>query len=88
MMSIKEIENLDREFLTPTEVGQFFGVTGHQIAVQARTAPQSLGFPIVQIGKRYKFPKAGFLRFVRGESNEAQKKNGRYNNCTCCVSYF
>lgn len=87
MMSIKEIENLNREFLTPAEVGQFFGVTGHQIAVQARTAPQSLGFPIVQIGKRYKFPKAGFLRFVRGESSEEQK-TGRYNNCTCCVSYF
>lgn len=66
-MTLSDIESLDTEALTPAQVAAVLQMDADAIRWQARQEPQKLGFPSICVGSRVKFPKAAFLRFMRGE---------------------
>lgn len=65
-MTLKEIEAMDRETLTPAIVGSVLNADPHEIRLQARHRPELLGFPVICVGTRVKIPKEGFLLYCRG----------------------
>ena len=66
-MTLKEIESMDREMLTPAIVAAVLGTDQQELRMQARERPDLLGFPTICIGNRVKIPKVGFLAYCRGE---------------------
>jgi len=65
-MTLEQIEQIDRPYLLPEEVGKVLHLAPQGIRVQARERPELLGFPVTVCGTRTLIPKAGFLRFMRG----------------------
>ena len=64
-MTLKEIEEMDRDMLTPVIVSKYLGCDDHTIRLQARELPDLLGFPVICIGNRVAIPKAGFLAYCK-----------------------
>lgn len=67
-MTLAQIEQIDREYLTVEEVAAYFGSKPQNIRVQAHRNREDLGFPVSIIGSRVKIPKVGFIKFCKGES--------------------
>lgn len=65
-MTLKDIETMDREMLTPSIVAAVIGCNPQLLRIQARECPQALGFPTVIVGKRVKIPRAGFIAYCQG----------------------
>ena len=65
--TLDEVEAMDREFLTPEIVAGVIGCDPYSINVQVKADPTRLGVPASMCGTRVLIPKAGFLRFCRGE---------------------
>ena len=69
-MTLKDIEEIPREYLTPADVAPCFGVDPQDIRDRIwedrSKEINSFLFPVVVIGKRIKIPKAAFLNFMRG----------------------
>lgn len=66
-MTLKDIETMDREMLTPNIVAAVLQADPQELRMQARERPDLLGFPTICIGNRVKIPRAGFLAYCRGE---------------------
>jgi len=66
-MTLKEVEAMDREMLTPCIVAAVLQSDPQELRMQARERPDLLGFPTICIGNRVKIPKAGFLAYCQGE---------------------
>lgn len=64
-MTLIDIENSDKLFLTPAEAAPVLGVDPHSIRMQARMDPDKLGFPVVVTGSRTKIPREAFVNFVK-----------------------
>lgn len=67
MLTLEEIEKIDREYLTPVQVAKVLGSDPQTLRLQARLRPDLLRFPAICVGNRVKFPKASFLAVMRGE---------------------
>lgn len=65
-MTLKDIEALDKEMLTPALVAPILGSDPQTIRMQARERPDLLGFPVICLKSRVKIPKEGFLAYCRG----------------------
>ena len=65
-MTLKDIEAMDREMLTPNIVAMVLKADPQELRMQARERPDLLGFPTICIGNRVKIPKAGFLAYCQG----------------------
>lgn len=63
-MTLKEVEAMETEILTPDIVARVIGCNPQVIRIQARECPQALGFPTMIVGKRVKIPKLPFLQFM------------------------
>ena len=66
-MTLAEIRESEKDYLTPKDVAPILGCNPYAINVQARNDPARLGFPVCLIGSRVKIPKDGFLKWYRGE---------------------
>lgn len=66
-MTLDEIRNSTKEVLTPADVAPVLGADPQDIRVQARTAPERLGFPVIIIKSRTKIPRLPFLRYMSGQ---------------------
>ena len=64
-MTLQDIINLDRDFLTPAEVASILNCTPQLIRVQARQSPTSLGFHFCLIGNRMKIPRESFIKWMK-----------------------
>lgn len=62
-MTLDEIRNSTKDVLTPADIAEVLGCDAQDIRIQARTAPEKLGFPVVVIKSRVKVPKVPFLKF-------------------------
>ena len=74
-MTLEEIRNLDREYLTPAEVAPILGCDAQDIRVAARQSPGRLGFNVAVIGSRVKVPRRAFIKWMGGGcdcGNQAQ----------------
>ena len=63
-MTLDEIRSSTKEVLTPAEVAEVLGCDPQDIRVQARMAPEKLGFPVIIIKSRTKIPRVPFLRYI------------------------
>ena len=64
-MTLGEIEQLDKEMLTPQDVSEYLQVDPMTIRIQARESPDMLGFPVIICKSRIKIPKAGFVHYCK-----------------------
>ena len=65
-MTLDEIRNSTKEVLTPADIADVLNADPQDIRVQARTAPEKLGFPVIIIKSRTKIPRLPFLRYMSG----------------------
>ena len=65
-MTLDDLRSMDREFLTPAEVGAVLGCDPQSIRVQAATEPWRLGDPVTRVGNRTKIPRLAFIKFMEG----------------------
>lgn len=63
-MTLEEIRNSTKDVLTPADIADVLNADPQDIRVQARTAPEKLGFPVIIIKSRTKIPRVPFLRFM------------------------
>ncbi|MBR6821573.1 MAG: hypothetical protein IKM87_00225 [Clostridia bacterium] len=66
-MTIKEIKECDRAFLTAHDIADILATNPQAIRNQAQRNPSSLGFNVIVIGSRVKIPRIPFLNYVLGE---------------------
>lgn len=66
------IEKESKAFYTPDEVARIIGCAPQMLRIQARMAPEKLGFPVCVMGRRVRIPKIPFNNFIldRGVVNE------------------
>lgn len=67
-MTIEEIRQCCKVFLTPADVAGVIGCDAQAIRIQAARDPRALGFPVMRTGSRTRIPKEGFLRWLEGRS--------------------
>lgn len=67
-MTIEEIKQSDKAFLTPAEVATVMNCDPQIIRWQARNAPGRLGFPVTVIKSRTKIPRIPFIKYIEGEA--------------------
>lgn len=65
-MTLDDIRTMTKELLTAGEVASVLHVDACNLTWQARTDPAKLGFPVVMIGARARFPRRAFVRFMEG----------------------
>lgn len=65
-VTLDEIKASDKAVLTPGDIAEVLGSDQQAIRVQARTAPEKLGFNVAVIGTRVKVPRLAFIRWVEG----------------------
>lgn len=65
-MTIDEIRNSDKDFLTPKDVSGVLKVDPQNIRKQAKVDAEKLGFPVTIIGTRIRIPKILFLKWFDG----------------------
>ena len=63
--TLKDIEQMDCDFLTAAQVAQVTGSDPAFIRLQAHEDPDALGYPICVQGSRIKIPREGFLFWAR-----------------------
>lgn len=73
-MTLQDVEALDREYLTPVQVGRLLGSDANSIRLQARLRPDLLRFPAICVGSRVKFPKAAVLAVMRGAEKDRSEE--------------
>lgn len=66
-MTLNEIKNTDKPMLLASDVAPVLGCDPHSIRIQARQAPDLLGFPVVVIGNRTLIPRRPFLAYIGEE---------------------
>lgn len=65
-MTLDDLKAMDREMLPPKIVAQVIGCDPYYISLQARTAPELLGFPVSVQGTRTRIPRRAFIRWMEG----------------------
>ena len=69
MMTLQDIQNMTKDFLTPDDVGAVMGATPQLIREIAKDNPEQLGFKVSRIGNRTKIPRLAFIEWMtKGES--------------------
>ena len=66
-MTVKDIERLNADVLTPTQVADVLGCNAYSINLQVQDNAVALGFPAIKIGSRVRIPKDAFVRFMHGD---------------------
>ena len=64
-MTLKDIINMDKDFLTPTEVAGVLNCAPQLIRYQATNKPDLLGFHFCKIGNRIKIPRESFIKWMQ-----------------------
>ena len=63
-MTIREIQESSKIFLTAAEVSSVLECDPQCIRVQAQKDPSMLGYPVIVIGSRVRIPRIPFLRYL------------------------
>jgi hypothetical protein len=66
-MTLDELREYPKEYLTPAQVAPVLGCDPQDIRVTARLYPERLGFNVAVIGARVKIPRRGFLQWLEGK---------------------
>lgn len=63
-MTLEELMQSDKAFLSPGDVSVVLGSHPQTIRVTARQRPELIGFEFTFVGNRMKIPRIPFLRFL------------------------
>ena len=66
-MTLDEIRDFTRDYLTPAQVAEVLGADPQDIRVAARLHPERLGFNVAVVGSRIKIPRLAFIRWAEGK---------------------
>ncbi len=69
--TLKEIEALPKDMLTPTDISGYLQCDPYSINVRVKKHPQPFPFPVIVIGNRVKIPKAPFIQTMRGATKRS-----------------
>lgn len=67
-MTIKDIIEMDKDFITPAEVAGVLNCSPQLIRSQAKKNPELLGFHFCKVGNRIKIPRESFIRWMQESS--------------------
>ena len=70
-MTIQEIRNSDKLFLTCSEIAPLLRANPATIHLTAMQQPERLGFPVTVAGNRVHIPRIPFLRFLGIETEDS-----------------
>lgn len=65
-MTLADIIAWPKETITCKQAAAVLGYGEYQLHQKAVKCPDSLGFPVIVIGKRVKIPKNAFIAFMNG----------------------
>lgn len=71
VMTLKDVANMDKAYLTPAEAAEILECDPHAIRVAAKKAPEQLRFPTILIGNRVKIPRLPFVEFMTRLNGES-----------------
>ncbi|MBR3741447.1 MAG: hypothetical protein IKN04_13520 [Clostridia bacterium] len=63
-MTFQEIQASSKDFLTPEDVREVVGCMPYSINIQAKEAPEKLGFPVCMMGKTVRIPRMAFIHWM------------------------
>ena len=66
-MTLQELEQLETEVLTPSQVAPILGCNPYSINIATRDGRNPFPFPVIRMGSRVRIPKMPFLKAMRGE---------------------
>lgn len=69
-MTLEELKADPREFVNAHDIAPIIGCGDYLLVLTAREAPDTLGFPCTVMGKRVRFPKRAFIKFIEGGREE------------------
>lgn len=64
-MTLRELEESTKNFLTPKEVSEVLGCKPYTINCQAKADPSKLGFAVCLMGSDVRIPRLAFLHWLR-----------------------
>lgn len=67
--ALEEIKQRKDLMLMPKDIAPVLGVDPQSIRMQAREAPEKLGFRVTVIGGRSYFPRLPFIEWIEGRSS-------------------
>lgn len=70
-MTLEDVVNMDKAYLTPAEAAEILECDPHAIRVAAKKAPEQLRFPTILIGNRVKIPRLPFVEFMTRLNGES-----------------
>ena len=65
-MTLQELEQLETEVLTPSQVAPILGCQPYSINVATRDGRNPFPFPVIRMGTRVRIPKRPFINFMKG----------------------
>ena len=65
-MTLRELEQLETEVLTPSQVAPILGCQPYTINVATRNGNNPFPFPVIRMGTRVRIPKTPFIKAMRG----------------------
>lgn len=63
-MTIEDVMKSNRTFLSAQDIAPILRCDPQAIRVQAREKPESMGYPVLVIGRRVRIPRIPFLRYL------------------------
>lgn len=64
-MTLFELENLEKDVISPEIAASVLGCNAQVLRIQARKQPEALGFPVICLGCRVKIPRLPFIKYLR-----------------------
>lgn len=66
-MTFSELKNCDKEFVNSADIAKIIGIDPYALTLTARENPEKLGFPCMVVGRRVRFPRRAFIKWVEGD---------------------
>ena len=71
-MTLQEIIDSDRPFLTVEHIGRVVGIRPDTLRIQARKDPSRLGFPVCVAEKTVRIPREAFIAWMHGKESKEE----------------
>ncbi len=65
-MTWEQIKQSEKDFLTPSEIGEFLQCNPQTLRVAVKTNKDLVGFHCSMIGQTVRIPRLAFIRWVEG----------------------
>ena len=66
-MTFQELKDDRREFVNSADIAKIIGIDPYALTLTARENPERLGFPCLVVGRRVRFPRRAFIKWVEGD---------------------